>query len=206
MELSVISYFWGLYRLMRSSTVGDINNLCKLCFHRELPKRLWLVLESVQRWAFFALFTVIPMMTSLCPSHEQEHCRAALISIYAVILLFFAAPVVISRAIDIITATRGSKKQEPKRRHVVVFIIVLFTLLLSLCNFLQQLGYFPVSSEVFFLLTCIHSSIKPFIYFLAGRCWSPCSIGSLRLSLQRVFVDKEENTDCSDDENTDTVI
>ncbi|XP_062351268.1 mas-related G-protein coupled receptor member H-like [Cinclus cinclus] len=203
-QLSVISYFWGLYRLMISTTVVDNDNLCKLCFHCELPKRLSLLVISARRWAFLALFTVIPMMTSLCPSHEQEHCRAALISIYAVILLFFAAPVVISSAIDIITATRGSKKQKPKRRHVVVFIIVLFTLLLCLCNFLKQLGYIPMPPQFLFLLNCIHSAIKPFIYFLAGRCWSPCSVGSLRLSLQRVFVDKEEKTDCSDDENTDT--
>ncbi|XP_062351477.1 mas-related G-protein coupled receptor member H-like [Cinclus cinclus] len=205
-QLSVVPYFWGLYRLMISTTVVDTDSLFQLCCHHELPKRLWLVLQSVQRWAFLALFTVIPMMTSLCPSHEQEHCRAALISIYAVILLLFAAPVVISSATDIIRARCGSKKQKPKRQHVVVFIIVLFTLLLCLCNFLQQLGYFPVTQQIFLLLICIHSSIKPFIYFLAGRCWSPCSIGSLRLSLQRVFVEKEEKTDCSDDENTDTVI
>ncbi|XP_062350544.1 mas-related G-protein coupled receptor member H-like [Cinclus cinclus] len=203
-QLSVISYFWGLYRLTGSRTSDVVEKLFQLCCHCELPLRLRWVLFSVQYWAFFALFTVIPMMTSLCPSHEQEHCRAALISIYAVILLFFAAPGVISRAIDIITATRGSKKQEPKRRHVVVFIIVLFTLLLSLCNFLQELGYFLVSSEVFFLLTCIHSSIKPFIYFLAGRCWSPCSIGSLRLSLQRVFDDKKVKTARRNNAQSDT--
>ncbi|XP_062351260.1 mas-related G-protein coupled receptor member H-like [Cinclus cinclus] len=205
-QLSVISCFWGLYRLMVSTAVLDVEKLFQLCCHHELPKRLWLVLFSVRHWAFLALFTVIPMITSLCPSHEQEHCRVALISIYAVILLLFAAPVVISSTTDIIRARCGSKKQKPKRQHVVVFIIVLFTLLLSLCNFLQQLGYFPVTQQIFLLLICIHSSIKPFIYFLAGRCWSPCSIGSLRLSLQRVFVEKEENTDCSNDENTDTVI
>ncbi|XP_056348017.1 mas-related G-protein coupled receptor member F-like [Oenanthe melanoleuca] len=205
-QLSVVSYYWGLFRLMLSSSVFDMSNLLQFCYRRNLPVRLLLVVDSVQVWAFFALFTVIPMVTSLCPSHEQGQCRAALISIYAVILLLFAAPTVILSTINIIKSKRGAKKQKPKRRHIVVFIIVLFTLLLFFCNFLQQLGYFPVSSEIFFLLTCTYSSIKPFICFLAGRCWSPCSIGSLRISLQRVFEEKEEKTACSDDANTDTVI
>ncbi|XP_056348019.1 mas-related G-protein coupled receptor member H-like [Oenanthe melanoleuca] len=205
-QLSVVSYFWGLFEVMLSSNLFAMSKLLQLCCHRNLPKRLLLVVGSVQFWAFFALFTVIPMVTSLCPSHEQRQCRAALISIYVVILLLFVAPTVIFRTINIIKSKRGAKKQKPKRRHIVVSIIVVITLLLFFCNFLQQLGYFPVSSEIFFLLPCIHSSIKPFIYFLAGRCWSPCSTGSLRISLQRVFEEKEEKTACSDDANTDTVI
>ncbi|XP_032919592.1 mas-related G-protein coupled receptor member F-like [Catharus ustulatus] len=205
-QLSIISYFWGLYRLTLSSDVVSLYKLFQLCCRNILPMRLWLVVAGVQGWAFFVLFTVIPMMTFLCPSHRQEHCQAALISMYAIILLLFAAPVVISRTINIIKAKKGSRKQKLKRRHIIVFIIVLFTVLFSLCNFLQQLGYFRVSTQVVFLFTCIHSSIKPFIYFLAGRCWSPCSIRSLRLSLHRVFVEKEANTADSDDPNTDTVI
>ncbi|XP_056348007.1 mas-related G-protein coupled receptor member H-like [Oenanthe melanoleuca] len=205
-QLSVVSYFWGLFRVMFSSNVFAMSNLLQLCCRRNLPERLLLVVDSVQFWAFFALFTVIPTVTSLCPSHEQGQCRAALISMFTVILLLFVAPTVISRTIDIIKSKRGSKKQKPKRRHIVASIVVVITLLLFFCNFLQQLGYFPVSSEIFFLLTCTYSSIKPFIYFLAGRCWSPCSTGSLRISLQRVFEEKKEKTACSDDANTDTVI
>ncbi|XP_062351017.1 mas-related G-protein coupled receptor member H-like isoform X2 [Cinclus cinclus] len=193
-QLSVVSFYWGMYRLMVSRIVIDMYNLFKLYCGCQLPQRLGWVLDSVRRWAFFALFNLIPVVTSLCPSQALEHCHAALISMYAVILILFAAPVVISSTIDIIRARCGSKKQKPKRRENVIFIIVLFTLLLYLCNFLQQLGYLPISSEVFFLLHCIHSTIKPFIYFLAGRCWSPCSIGSLRLSLQKVFEDKKEKT------------
>ncbi|XP_066409079.1 mas-related G-protein coupled receptor member H-like isoform X3 [Molothrus aeneus] len=74
----------------------------------------------------------------------------------------------------------------------------------SLFNFLQQLGYTVVPSQVVFLLACIHSSINPFIYFLVGRCWRPCSVRSLQLSLQRVFEQPEENTAHSDDPAMDT--
>ncbi|KAI1229461.1 hypothetical protein IHE44_0011801 [Lamprotornis superbus] len=181
-------------------------DLCALYCCCDLPNRLLWVVDSVQSWAFFSLFTVIPVLTFLCPSHEQQHCRAALISMYTIILLLFAAPMAISSTINIIKAMFGSKKQQPKRRDNVISLVVLLTLLLGLCNFLQQLGYFFVSTQAFFLLTCIHSTIKPFIYFLAGRCWSPCSMGSFRLSLQRVFEEKEEETAPRNDANTDTVV
>ncbi|TRZ07196.1 hypothetical protein HGM15179_019908 [Zosterops borbonicus] len=145
-------------------------------------------------------------VTNLCPSHQQEHCQAALISMYIIILLLFAAPILISSTTDFIKAKWGSKELKPKTRDIVIFLLVLFIVLLTLCNFLQQLRYTLVSSEVFFLLNCIHSSIKPFIYFLAGRCWRPCSLRSLRLSLQRAFDEQKEKTAHSNDAPMDTVI
>ncbi|KAM7035104.1 mas-related G-protein coupled receptor member X4-like [Acridotheres tristis] len=205
-QLSVVSFYWALYRLTLSSDELSMYNLCDLYCCCDLPERLLWVVDSVQLWAFFALFTVIPVLTFLCPSHEQGHCRAARISMYTVVLLLFAAPMAISSTIKIIKACFGSKKQQPQMRENVISLIVLLTILLGLFNFLQQLGYSLVSSQVFFLLTCIHSTIKPFIYFLAGRCWSPCSMGSLRLSLQRVFDDKEENTAPRSEANADTVV
>ncbi|XP_032919589.1 mas-related G-protein coupled receptor member H-like [Catharus ustulatus] len=205
-QLSMVSYIWGLFWLMYNNDLFNIMDLCEVCCGFNIPLRLWWLVGGVQDWALFALFTVIPVVTSLCPSHEQGQCRAALISVYTIILVLFAAPVLISCTINIIKARCGSKNQKPERREVIISLLVLFNLLLGLWNFLQQLGYILVSSEVFFLLICIHSSIKPFIYFLAGRCWSPCSIRSLRLSLQRVFEENEENTACSNDDNPDTVI
>ncbi|XP_032918988.1 mas-related G-protein coupled receptor member H-like [Catharus ustulatus] len=205
-QLSEVSYFWGLFRLMLTSYMVNILDLCKLCCGCDIPIRLWWLVDGVQFWAFFALFTVIPSLTSLCPSHEQGHCRAALISIYATILLLFAAPMVIIRTIKIIRAKCGSRKQQLNMRDIAIFIIVFFTLLLVLFNFLQQLGYILVSTQVVTLLNCIYSSIKPFIYFWAGMCSSPCSMESLRLSLQRVCEEEEENTAGSDYAITDTVI
>ncbi|KAM7019371.1 mas-related G-protein coupled receptor member H-like [Passerculus sandwichensis] len=203
-QLSVVSLYWGLFWLMRNSDVWYMDELCKLCCRCDLPLRLLWVVDSVQYWAFFALFTVIPTVTFLCPSHQQEHCRAALISMYTFILLFFLAPVVIFHTVDFIKAKWGSQKQQPNRRDIVILIIVLLTCIMIIWNFLQQLGYITVSSDVVLLLICINSSIKPFIYFLVGRCWRPCSVRSLRLSLQRVFEETEENTAHSDDPDMDT--
>ncbi|XP_064281923.1 mas-related G-protein coupled receptor member H-like [Passer domesticus] len=212
-RMSVVSYYWGLFRLIRSITVLYMRNLFQLCCPYNLPERTWLVVGSVQSCAFFALFAVIPAVTFLCPSHEQQHCRAPLISVYTLILLFFVAPVVISSTIDFINTKWGSQQQQPKRRDIVIVLTVLFTLLLSICHFLQQLGYIAVSSQVVFLLTCINSSIKPFIYFVAGRCWRPCSmgscwrlctVGSLRLYLQRVFEEPKEKADQSHEALRDT--
>nr|XP_014130758.1 mas-related G-protein coupled receptor member H-like [Zonotrichia albicollis] len=178
LQLSVVSYYWGLFWLIAGSNVQYVY---KLCCRGDLPERLRWVLESVQYWAFFCLFTVIPAVTFLCPSNQKELCRAAFISMNTIILLLFVAPMLISSTVEFIKSKWGSQQQQPKKPDIVIFLIVLFNLLLSLWNFLQQLGYITVSSQVVFLLTCINSSIKPITYFLLGRCWRPCSMESLQL-------------------------
>ncbi|XP_008634931.2 PREDICTED: mas-related G-protein coupled receptor member A7-like, partial [Corvus brachyrhynchos] len=62
-QLSMVSYYWGLFRLTEFSAVSDMDKLCKLCCHCNLPLRLLVLVDSVQYWAFFVLFTVIPTMT-----------------------------------------------------------------------------------------------------------------------------------------------
>ncbi|CAN8214260.1 unnamed protein product [Coccothraustes coccothraustes] len=223
-QLSVVSYYWGLFQLIPISNVQYMYMFCELCCHWDLPERLWLVVRSVQYWAFFALFTVILTVPFLCPSHEQKHCWAALISMYAIILLLFAAPLLISSTVDFIKAKWGSQQQQPKRRDMVIHLTALLTLILSLCHFLQQLGYIIVPSQFFFLLASINSSIKPFIYFLVGSwrtdnsmwsswrscsmasCWDHCTVGALRDSLQRVFGEQKKKTDHSVDASRDTVV
>ncbi|KAM7019697.1 LOW QUALITY PROTEIN: uncharacterized protein RBU47_003578 [Passerculus sandwichensis] len=198
--ISAISYYIGLLWLIVNSTMLYMCKICWLCCRRELPE----CPRRADQWAFGLLIIVIFMVTSLCPL-LQEHCRVPLISMDTIVLLLFVAPVVISGTIDFIKAKWGSQQQQPKR-HDIAFLVALFILFLSLCNFLQQLGYMDVSSQVVFLLACIHSSIKPFIYFLVGRCWRPCSMGSLRLSLQRVFEEPRENTAHHNDPAMDTVL
>ncbi|CAN8214264.1 unnamed protein product [Coccothraustes coccothraustes] len=194
-QLSVVSYYWGLFWLRPAGTVLYMHKIFQRC-RWDLSERTWLLVGSVQSWAFFALFTVIPSVIFLCHSQEQEHCRVPLIFMYTIILLLLAAPVAISGAVDFINAKWGSQQQQPKRRDMVIHLATLLTLLLSLCHFLQQLGYIDLPSQAVFLLPCTNSSIKPFIYFLAGsswrafstvRYWRHCTVGSLQLSLQRVF-------------------
>ncbi|XP_068050419.1 mas-related G-protein coupled receptor member H-like isoform X2 [Anomalospiza imberbis] len=223
-QLSVVSWYWGLYWLMPSNPVYYMDKLFQLCCRCKLPLRMFWVVDSVQRWAFFALFTLLPTVIFLCPSHEQGHCRAAFISMYAIILLFFVAPMVIFITINIIKAKCGSQQPQPKRRDIVIVLTVLLTLLLIIWNFLQQLGYILVPSQAVFLLTCITSSIKPFICFLVGSwkrdfsmgsCWRHCSMEScrrhcsmqsLRKALQRVFEGPKENTACGNDPTMDTEV
>uniref|UniRef100_A0A8C3NYD6 G-protein coupled receptors family 1 profile domain-containing protein n=1 Tax=Cyanoderma ruficeps TaxID=181631 RepID=A0A8C3NYD6_9PASS len=187
-QVSVISCYWALFGLIFSNNIEYMDKLFMLCCHCDRPERRLRLVYHIQFWAFFALFTLIPQVINLCPSHQQqEHCRAAAISIRALILLHCAATTVISITIDFIKAKRGSRNQQPKRGNIIIFLMVLFILILSLCNFLQHLGYIVVSSDVLFLLNSIQSSIKPFTYFLAGGFQRPCSRRSLRLSLERVF-------------------
>ncbi|XP_063014318.1 mas-related G-protein coupled receptor member B4-like [Melospiza melodia melodia] len=200
-QLSVVSYYKA--RISRM-TVLYIDKLSWLCCHCHLPERLLWVLDSFRYWAFFALFAVIPSVIFLCPSHEPEHYRAALISLFTLILLLFAASVAISGTNGFMKAKWVSQQQQPKKRDIVILIIVVLALLLTICNFLQQLGYLTRSSQVVFLLACINSPIKPFICFLVGKCRRPCSVQSLRLSLQSVLEETEENTAHSHDPAMDT--
>ncbi|CAN8214282.1 unnamed protein product [Coccothraustes coccothraustes] len=186
--LSLFSYNMGLYLLTAISIERCGSILFPLWYRCRRPQRLsWVVCALL--WALS--IAVMVMVTSLCLSHEHEHCRVALISMYALSFLIFAPPMVISNVILFIKVQCGSRRRQPKRLYVVIFLTVLFFLIfgvpLSLWNFLQQLSPTVVSSQVVFLLACINSSINPFIYFLVGSCWRHCSVVSLQVAFQRVF-------------------
>lgn len=102
---------------------------------------------------------------------------------YTFHFLLFAPFMLISSLFLCIQDTYSSEKGKPKRLHIVTFLSLLIILSLSLWNFLPQLSY----TILLFLLAGISNTIKPFIYFLVGRCRKNCSMGSLRESLQRVF-------------------
>uniref|UniRef100_A0A8C3P181 G-protein coupled receptors family 1 profile domain-containing protein n=1 Tax=Cyanoderma ruficeps TaxID=181631 RepID=A0A8C3P181_9PASS len=183
--LLLFSYNLGLYLLTAISINSCSSILCPVWYRCHCPQRLsWVVCALL--WALS--IAVIVTVTSLCHSQEHEHCQVSLTSMYALNLFLFAPAMVIFTMILFIKVKCGSQQQQPKRLNTVTFLTVLFFLLfalpLSLSNFLQQLGYIVVSSQVVFLLSCIHSTINPFILFLAGRCWRPCSVQSLRDALQ----------------------
>ncbi|TRZ07460.1 hypothetical protein HGM15179_019643 [Zosterops borbonicus] len=222
-QMSLFSYNMGLYRLTFISIERCRSILCLFFCGWQLSERLFWVVMHALFWAFlFVVIAVNPTVTSLCQSHQQEHCRVALLSIYALSLFLFAVPMVISSTVLFIHLKPSSQQQQLKRLDIVVFLTALFSLPLSLWYLLQQLGYTVVSSQVVFLLACINSSIKPFIYFLVGswkrdysvgRWWRHCciescrrhsSMQSLRKALQRVFEEPQENTAHSNDLAMDT--
>ncbi|XP_053802171.1 proto-oncogene Mas-like [Vidua chalybeata] len=221
--LSLFSYTMGLYRLTFISFQRCRSILCLFFCGCQLPDRLLLVMMTVLFWVLLFVVTAVnPTVTSQCQSHEQEQCRMALTSMYALNLFLFAAPMVISSTILFIHFKSGSQQQKHKRLDIVIVLVAIFSLPLSLCSFLQQLGYTVVPSQAIFLLTCITSSIKPFIYFLVGSwkrdcsmgsCWRHCSMGScrkncsvesLRKAIRRVFGEPKENTASSNDPAMDT--
>ncbi|XP_064281914.1 mas-related G-protein coupled receptor member H-like [Passer domesticus] len=222
-QLSLFSYNMGLYRLSFISIERCRSILCQFFCGCQLPERVLWVVMSALFWAFlFVVIAVNPMVTSQCQSLEQEQCQVALTSMYALNLFLFAAPMVISSTILFINFKPGSQQQPHRRLDIVIFLIVLLSLPLSLWSFLQQLGYTAVPSQVVFLLTCITSSIKPFIYFLVGSwkrpysmrsCWRHCSmqscrrhssVQSLRKAIHRVFEEPKENTAHSTEPTMDT--
>ncbi|XP_058702128.1 mas-related G-protein coupled receptor member H-like [Poecile atricapillus] len=220
-QLSLFSYNMGLYQLTFISFERCRSVLCQVFCHCKLPQRLLWVVMTALSWAFFFVAVVVnPMVTFLCQSQEQEHCQVALLSMYVLNFFLFAAPMLISSIIVFIHFKPGSQQREHKRLDIAIFLTALLSLPLSLLYLLQQLEYTsPVSTEVIFLLTCINSSIKPFIYFLVGSWkedyslrsfWRDCSINScrshismqsLREALQRVFEEPEENTAHSNENN-----
>uniref|UniRef100_A0A8C3UEG2 G-protein coupled receptors family 1 profile domain-containing protein n=1 Tax=Catharus ustulatus TaxID=91951 RepID=A0A8C3UEG2_CATUS len=205
--LSLFSYNLGLYLLTAISIERCTSILCPFWYRCHRPKRLsWVVCALL--WAFS--IAVIVTVTSLCLSQEHEHCQMSLISMYTLNLFIFTPAMLISSTILFIKVKCGSHEQQPKSYDIVIFLVVpfflIFALPLSLSNFLQQLDYTVVSSQIVFLLACIHSTINPFIYFLAGRCWRRCSVRSLRLSLQRIFEETEESNARGNDPAMDTVL
>ncbi|XP_041276168.1 proto-oncogene Mas-like [Onychostruthus taczanowskii] len=219
--LSLFSYTMGLYRLMFISIQRCRSILCLFFCGCQLPERLVLVVMSVLFWVLLFVVTAVnPTVTSQCQSHEQEQCRVALTSMYALNLFLFVAPMVISCTILFIHFKPGSQQQQHMRLDIVIVLVALFSLPLSLWSLLQQLGYTAVPSQVVFLLTCITSSIKPFIYFLVGSwkraysmrsCWRLCSmqscrrhssVQSLRKAIHRVF--EEPTTARSNKPTVDT--
>ncbi|XP_068050943.1 mas-related G-protein coupled receptor member A1-like [Anomalospiza imberbis] len=222
-QLSLVSYNIGLYRLTFISIERCRSILCLIFCGCQLPERLlWVVMKTLFWALFFVVTAVNPTVTSLCQSHEQEQCWVALTSLYALNLFLVAVPMVISSTILYVHLKPGSQQQQHKRLDIVIVLVALFSLPLSLWNLLQQLGYMVVPSQAVFLLTCITSSIKPFIYFLVGSwkrdfsmgsCWRHCSMEScrrhcsmqsLRKELQRVFEGPKENTACGNDPTADT--
>ncbi|XP_051632786.1 mas-related G-protein coupled receptor member H-like isoform X1 [Manacus candei] len=205
--LSLFSYNMGLYLLTAISIERCGSILCPLWYRCHRPQHLSGVMCALL-WVLSV--AVIATVTSLCLTHKDEPCQMSLISMYILNLLVFAPPMVISSTVVFIKVKCGSQQQQPRRLHIIIFLTVLFFLIfalpLSLSNFLQQLSYTVVSSQVVFLLACIHSSIKPLTYFLMGSCWRRCSLVSLRVSFQRVFEETEENTACSNGAVMDTVV
>ncbi|KAL9850924.1 LOW QUALITY PROTEIN: uncharacterized protein GJ701_006302 [Geothlypis trichas] len=173
------------------------------CCHH--PQHLLMVMLALLRDFFITLVIVFAMILSLCMFQQSEHCWVFLSSIYTFNLLL-CAPFMLIYSTILYSFKPCSRQQQPKRLNIVICLIVLFTLPHSLCNFLQQLGYTVMPSQVVLLLAYIHSSIKPFICFLVGKCWRPCFVGSLRLSLQRVFEEPEENTAHSHDPAMETLL
>ncbi|XP_016161171.1 PREDICTED: LOW QUALITY PROTEIN: proto-oncogene Mas-like [Ficedula albicollis] len=178
--LSLVSCSLGLYLLTFISIQRCRSIHCLLwhCCHR--PQHLSKVVCALL-WAFS--ITLFATVMFLCSSQLPEYCQvlSSLISMYNFDLLLCALFVLISSTILFIKVRSGSHQQQPKRLDIVICLSVLLTLPLSLRNLLQELGYTILSPKGAFLLTCIHSSIKPFIYFLAGSCWRHCSMESFQL-------------------------
>ncbi|KAM6392538.1 LOW QUALITY PROTEIN: mas-related G-protein coupled receptor member H-like [Pluvialis apricaria] len=138
--------------------------------------------------------TVIAAITSLCLFYEHEHCQVALIlHVTSSNFFIFTPSMVISSTVLFSKVQCGSQQRQPKRLYIVIFLTVLFFLIfgvpLSAWNFLQQFSYTLLPSQVFFLLACINSSIKPLIYFLGGSCRRHRSSVSLQVAFQRLFVE-----------------
>ncbi|XP_071284365.1 LOW QUALITY PROTEIN: mas-related G-protein coupled receptor member D-like [Agelaius tricolor] len=224
--LSLFTYTMGLYRLMFISIQRCRSILCLFFCGCQLPERLVLMMMTILFWVLLFVVTAVnPTVTSQCQSLEQKQCQVALTSMYALNLFLFAAPMVISSTILFIHLKTGSQQQQQhKRLDIVIVLIALLSLPLSLWFLLQQLGYMAVPSQVVFLLTCITSSIKPFIYFLVGSwkrdwsmrsCWRHCSMEScrkhssmqsLRRAHHRVFEEPKENTASENDPTMDTLL
>ncbi|XP_062433132.1 mas-related G-protein coupled receptor member H-like [Rhea pennata] len=186
--LSLFAYNMGLYLLTAISVERCVSILCPLWYRCRRPEHLSTTVCALL-WALSV--SVIAVVTSLCMSHQPEHCQLALISMYVLNFFIFAPPMVLFSTILFIKVRCGPRRHHPGKLYVVIFFTVLFFLLfalpLSIWNFLQQFNYVTGQSQIVFLLVCINSSINPFIYFLVGSYKRHCSLVSLKVAFQTVF-------------------
>uniref|UniRef100_A0A8C5TRK8 G-protein coupled receptors family 1 profile domain-containing protein n=1 Tax=Malurus cyaneus samueli TaxID=2593467 RepID=A0A8C5TRK8_9PASS len=202
---SLFYYNMGLCLLTAISIERCRSILCPLWCRCHCPQHLSKVVDALLS-AIYVAFIVTVNPICLFLKQKYEDFQVALISMYTLNLLLFASCMVISSTILFTKVKRGSQQQPFKRLDIVIFLSVLFALPLSCSNLMQQLSYTPVSNQMVFLLACLHSTIKPFIYFSMGRCSRPCSVGSLQLCLRKVFEEPEENTASSNDGTMDMVV
>ncbi|XP_056348027.1 mas-related G-protein coupled receptor member H-like [Oenanthe melanoleuca] len=205
-QLHLVSCIMWLYLLTAISIQRCRSIHCPIwhCCHR--PQHLSKVVFALLVAFSIIFFTLFATWASLCMSQLPEQCRVSLISRYTFDLLLCAPFMLVSSTILYIKVKAGSHQQQPKRLDIVTCLIVLLTLPFSLRNLLQEFSYTIFSSHVAFLLLCIYTSIKPFVYLLAGSCWRHCSMESLRLSLQRIFEEPEENPADIDDPAMEAVL
>uniref|UniRef100_A0A803VCT6 G-protein coupled receptors family 1 profile domain-containing protein n=1 Tax=Ficedula albicollis TaxID=59894 RepID=A0A803VCT6_FICAL len=150
-----------------------------------------LSLVSYITWLYLLTFISIWRCRSIhCPLWHCCHRPQHLSKVVCALLWAFSISVITLFAtwfslchILLHSGTCCSQKGKPKRLHIVIFLSLLMILPLSLWNFLQQLSY----TILLFLLAGINNTIKPFIYFLVGRCWKNSSMTSLRESLQKIL-------------------
>ncbi|XP_069713435.1 mas-related G-protein coupled receptor member H-like [Phaenicophaeus curvirostris] len=195
--LSLFSYNTGLYLLTAISSQRCMSILWPGIRHTQRLS----IMVCVLLWAFS--ITIITAVTSLCLLSNQEHCRVALISMYTLNFLLFAPLMVISSTTLFIKVQCDSQQHQPRRFYSVIFLTILlfllFALPLSIWNFLQQIIFTPMPTQVVFLLACINSGSKPFIYFSVGTCQRGCSSVSLQAAFQRVFEEPEDTKSCNND-------
>ncbi|XP_037993629.1 mas-related G-protein coupled receptor member H-like isoform X2 [Motacilla alba alba] len=203
--LFVMFYSVGLFRLTAISIERCRTSLSPRGLFCHFPQGLSWGVVSAGLWALsITVIAAISAVTSLCESQGHKHCQWALICLYIPSFLIFAPSVVISSTILFIHFKGRSQLQQFKKLDIIVFFAVLFTLPLSLWNFLQQLGYTTVFPQLLLLFASMHSSINPFIYISVTKCWRRCSMESLREHLQKVFEEPEESSAPSNDATRDT--
>ncbi|XP_009706930.1 PREDICTED: proto-oncogene Mas-like, partial [Cariama cristata] len=181
----LFSYNTGLYFMTAISIETCASILFPLWYRCRRHRPL---LAMVRTLCWFLSIAVFATVTFLCLSHQLEHCRMALISMYVRSFLIFAPLMVISSTILFIKVLCASQQCPLRRLYIVIFLIILFFLIMeipfNIWNFQQQFSYTAVPSQVVFLLACINSSINPFIYFLVGSCRRRCSVASLQVAFR----------------------
>ncbi|XP_057233347.1 mas-related G-protein coupled receptor member H-like [Malurus melanocephalus] len=202
-QLFLFFYDLGLYLLTAISFNRCRSIFCPLRCHCQRSQHQSMVVSAMQGAISIA---VIPTLTSLFLNPESDAFRMISSIMHYISFLFWASSMVMS-SISLFCKSKcaSQQQQKHKRLDITVFLMVLFALPPYLC-ISHRLPVNSLYTEIIFLLTCIHCTIKFVIYFSVGSCGRPCSVGSPRLSLQRVLGEPEENTASSTDASTDTVV
>ncbi|XP_053575294.1 proto-oncogene Mas-like [Bombina bombina] len=191
---TLFAYNTSLCLLTAISVERCLSVILPVWYHCKRPQRLSSIVCTAI-WLLSCLFTILE--STFCRKqlgifHEamcDNDCTPVFVLVCCISFIFIPLIIISNLAILLKICTR-SKQKQPQKLYIVITLTVLFFLVFAMpIRILVLVFYkhqiippFPVI-ELFSLLSCLNSSINPFVYYLVGRQ----GIGSRKINFQMIL-------------------
>ncbi|XP_038262427.1 proto-oncogene Mas-like [Dermochelys coriacea] len=193
-SMLALTYSTSLYLLKAISTERCLSVFYPIWHRCHLPKHLS-ALVSALLWALSMLVSC--PVGVFCIVLLDENCQI-LPPVFVLNVLIFTPVMVLSSLTLFIKVQHSSQQRQPGKLYAVILLTVFFFLLFTVPQSVQIfLSYHNIYnlSEIFHMLASASSSTNPFIYFLVRSYGKWQFYGSIKVSLQRVFEERDSRED-----------